>query len=123
MSKIYKYVLEGKPVWYYFTEQHKYNLAIRRYKEGMNMRDAVESVLKGVDNRKHNHRQLVYFYKEKPIKEIFSQLNDREYFRQKVRKGYTPEEAYKMTKKNIRRRKRMWEKFYKERENEQGFSV
>lgn len=123
MSKEYKYMLDGKPVYSYFIQEHKYSLAIRRYKQGMSMRDAVESVLKGVDNRKHNHRQLVYFYKGKPIGEVFKQLCDKEYYRQKVRKGLSPKKAYAMTIKNMERRKKRWEEFYKERENEQGFSV
>ena len=113
----------GACVWNYFSKEHKYSLAIKRYKQGMSMKDAVESVLKGVDNRKHNHRQFVYYYKGKPIGEIFKQLNDKEYFRQKVRGGATPEKAYRLTRKNIRRRKRMWENYYKEKDNERGISV
>ena len=122
-QKHIKYMYNGVTVHSLFDAEHKYARCMIRYKQGMDMKDAIESVLKGVDNRKHNHRQFVYYYKEKPIGEVFKELNDREYFRQKVRKGATPEQAYKMTKKNIRRRKRMWENYYKSKENEQGISA
>lgn len=53
-----KLMYNGVTISSLFAQKHKYNLCVKRYRQGMNMKDAIESVLNGVDNRKHNHRQL-----------------------------------------------------------------
>ena len=119
-----KYMLDGVSVFSLFEKEHSYNLCIKRYKQGMDLRDAVESVLNGVDNRKNNHGYIQHYYKGIPIARQFKCVADRAYYYHKYKECGSQEKAYRLTIKNKKRREKEWEDFYREKlKNEQRFSI
>ena len=90
----------------------------------MDLKQAVESVLKGVDNRKNNHGYIQHYYKGKPIADKFKLPVDRAYYYHTYKKTGSQEKAYRLTMKNKKRREKEWEDFYREKlKNEQRFSI